>query len=249
MDYMRAERRLSAEVRLPPAAVILLDESLPGQAAQRYGAKLVCDLHGQAFILDKVKPPVALLTGFGIGAPALATYLEEMITLGARRFIAVGTAGGLREGMKAGDLILCSKAIRDEGTSHHYLCPSLWVAPSTSLSLRLRRQFTRHQVSFSEGATWTTDAPYRESCREVRHYRSLGVVTVEMEAAALFAVAKCRRVQAAAAFSISDVLSDSSWDQHFRSLEAEAGLDTLLDLAIRALRTSSCFTVAESDEE
>ena len=238
LRYTRAEGHLPARIRLPRAAVLLFDQSLSNQAARHLGARCVSRLHGQVFILDKVKPRVALLSGFGIGAPALAAFLEEMIALGAKRFIGVGTAGGLRGDMKAGDLVLCSEAIRDEGTSHHYLRPSLSIAPSTALNLKLRQQFKRLRVQYSEGATWTTDAPYRETRQEVRHYQTLGVATVEMEAAALFAVAKYRGVQAAAVFAISDVLSGSDWNPRFESSETKAGLMNLLNLAIRAHRAT-----------
>ena len=146
LGYMRAKGRLPARIRLPRAAVVLLDQSLSNQAARHLGARRVSCLHGRVFILDKATPRIALLSGFGIGAPALAAFLEEMISLGARRFIGVGEAGGLREDMKAGDLVLCSEAIRDEGTSHHYLRHSLSVAPSTALNLRLRHQFKRLRV-------------------------------------------------------------------------------------------------------
>lgn len=236
LRYMRAKGHLPARIRLPQAAVVLFDQSLSNQAARHLGARRVSCLHGQVFIIDKARPRIALLSGFGIGAPALAAFLEEMIALGATRFIAVGEAGGLREDMKAGDLILCSEAIRDEGTSPHYLRPSLSVAPSTALNVKLRHQFKRLRVQYSQGATWTTDAPYRETRQEVRYYRSLGVATVEMEAAALFAVASYRGAQAAAVFSISDVLSDSGWNPRFGSKETKAGLNILLNLAIRAHR-------------
>ena len=236
LRYMRAAGRLPERHRLPRAAVLLFDQTLSDHAARRFGARRVSCLHGRAFIIDKPRPRVALLSGFGIGAPALAAFLEEMIALGARRFIGVGTAGGLREGMKAGDFVLCSGAIRDEGTSHHYLRPSLSVAPSEALNLKLRHQFKRLRVPYSEGGTWTTDAPYRETPQEVRHYRSLGVATVEMEAAALFAVAKYRGAQAAAVFSISDVLSDTGWNPQFCSSKTKAGFNILLNLAIGAHR-------------
>ena len=236
LDDMRAKGRLPARIRLPRAAVVLFDRSLSNQAARNLGARRVSCLHGQAFIIDKARPRVALLSGFGIGAPALAAFLEEMIARGARRFIGVGEAGGLRGDMKAGDLVLCSEAIRDEGTSHHYLRPSVSVAPSKALNLRLRQQFKRLRIPYSEGPTWTIDAPYRETRQEVRHCRSLGVATVEMEAAALFAVAKYRGAQAAAVFSISDVLSDSGWNPRFGSKENKAGLKILLNLAIGAHR-------------
>lgn len=186
-------------------------------------------------LIGRTEGRVGIVGGFGIGAPVAGIVLEELVALGVRRFVSIGTAGGLQLGHAIGDIILCTGAVRDEGVSHHYLDPMVEAAPSAPLTDRLREALRRQGTPFGEGRSWTIDTPYRETVAEVRHYRELGVATVEMEAAALFAVAAHRGVEVAAAFAISDSLADLIWDPQFGSPAVSGGLDRLADAAIAAL--------------
>ena len=88
---------------------------------------------------------------------------------------------------------------------------------------------------FRTGTSWTIDTPYRETIDEVRQYQAEGVLCVEMEAAALFAVAKVRGLRLASAFVISDSLAELAWSSHFRSPEVASGLIELYQAAVAAL--------------
>jgi purine-nucleoside phosphorylase len=90
-------------------------------------------------------------------------------------------------------------------------------------------------VAFQRGATWTIDAPYRETVDEVRHYRANGVLTVEMEAAALFAVATVRGVEAASAFVLSDLLGETEWMPDFGAPQLNAQLHSVAQAGIQAI--------------
>ena len=70
-------------------------------------------------------------------------------------------------------------------------------------------------LAYEVGTTWTIDAPYRETVTEVRKYRDEGVLTVEMEAAAIFSVAEYLNLNACAIFTISDYLTEDKWELHF----------------------------------
>lgn len=170
----------------------------------------------------------------GIGGPQLATEVEELAELGVRRFVIVGLAGSIQPSLPHGRWVLCTKALRDEGTSHHYLRPSRWVRPSEPLSAALRESLRKSKLSFVEGPSWTTDAPYRETLKEVRRYRKEGILTVEMEAATLFAVARYRSVESAALFLVSDVLEEKGWHPGFT--EAHHQLQQGVRLALGTLR-------------
>jgi uridine phosphorylase len=147
-----------------------------------------------------------MVVTLGIGAPLTATTVEELATWGIREFLLLGYAGSLRPDVGVDSLVLCTKAIRDEGTSHHYLPATLYSSPDARLTRYLARSLRAERIPFVLGPSWTTDAPYRETRSEARQLSRMGVITVEMEASALFAVAHIRRVKAAAAFVISDVL-------------------------------------------
>jgi len=162
-----------------------------------------------------------------IGAPAAAIAVEVMSAHGAEVFIGVGTAGALDERLSVGDLVVCSGAVRDEGTSYHYAPPEVPAVPDPELAGRLRAAVPGAVL----GPSWTTDAPYRETAEEVAKYRADGVVTVEMEASCLFTVAAAVGVKAAAAFVVSDVLHGERWEPRFGSADVLAGLWTLFEAA------------------
>jgi uridine phosphorylase len=178
---------------------------------------------------------VGILGDFGIGAPAAVTQIEELVAFGARRFVAIGTAGGLQPALTAGELVVCDRAIRDEGTSFHYLPASRCAYPDPALTARLRAQLEQAGHRPHLGASWTIDAPYRETREEIRQHQRDGVLTVEMEASALFAVGAYRKVEVAAAFTISDFVAADPWQPHFDAVTTERGLQALLNSAITML--------------
>jgi uridine phosphorylase len=144
----------------------------------------------------------------GIGAPAVAAQLEVLISLGVNDFLSLGTAGGLQPDQSVADVVVLNGAVRDEGVSAHYVAPDAEVHPDDALTAALRDGLVSAGVPVSDGATWTTDAPYRETAEEVAHYRAGGVLTVEMEAAAVFAVAQARAVPIASAVVLDAVFGE-----------------------------------------
>ncbi len=174
-----------------------------------------------------VHKDIGLVRMTGIGAPNAATVLEELIALGGKKFINIGTAGGLH---KQG-VFVCNKAIRDEGTSYHYIAHGD-VYPDENLTGKFAQQLKKEGVVFDYGTTWTIDAPYRETKAEVEHYRKMGVSTVEMEASALFAVAKVRKVKIASVFVVSDILA-KKWIPKFHRFDIRKTQNRLIDVAVK----------------
>ncbi len=186
--------------------------------------------------LQETENRVAVAGGFGVGAPAVVLVLEALIVQGIRRFLSIGTAGSLQRDLTIGDIVVCDRAIRDEGTSHHYLPPKKYAHASPAMTARLVDALQATDTPHHVGTSWTIDAPYRETIAEVQHYQSEGVLTVEMEAAALFAVASYRDVEMGSLLTISDSLADLKWDPHFRSDSTRTGLETLYQVALKALQ-------------
>ena len=164
------------------------------------------------------------------GGPLAAATVEELASAGASKFLLLGTAGSINPKVRFGDLVVCTKAVRDEGTSYHYLRPSLFAYPSMPLTDRLFKALGKNGINATKGIAWTTDAPYMETMEEIEEFRNRGVLTVEMEAASLFAVSKRRTVESAAIFSISDELHGKKWtgmgvpEEGFRNLVKSAHL-------------------------
>ena len=148
----------------------------------------------------------------GVGAPIAAGMLEGAIALGCRKFIACGGAGVLDRDLTVGHVIIPRAAVRDEGTSYHYLPPSREVEASREALAAIERVLKKHGVEYLISKTWTTDAPYRETPAKVALRRSEGCLTVEMEAAAFFAVARFRGVICAQMLYAGDDVSGQEWD-------------------------------------
>jgi uridine phosphorylase len=148
----------------------------------------------------------------GLGAPLAAGLLEEVIAKGCRTFIACGSSGVLKREIAAGHLVVPVTAVRDEGTSYHYLPPAREVHASPEAVQAIRRVLERSEVPYITGKTWTTDAFYRETPKKVALRREEGCITVEMEAAAFFAVAEFRGVTFGQILYGGDDVSSDTWD-------------------------------------
>jgi uridine phosphorylase len=171
----------------------------------------------------------------GFGAPTAVMTLEELAAFGIKTFVNIGAAGGLQQNMNIGDIVICDRAIRDEGTSHHYLPVEKYAFPCPELTENLCTAFERKGIQYSKGTSWTTDAPYRETFEELRQYCADGVATVEMEASALFAVGAYRGVSVSAIFAISDILSEEDWNQGYHSEEKLEGLKQIFEIALETI--------------
>ena len=140
-----------------------------------------------------------------------------------------------------GDIVVCERAIRDEGTSYHYLPGAKYATASPKLTAVLCAAMRNRGIPFRMGTSWTTDAPYRETVEELRLYRAEGVATVEMEAAALFAVGAFRGVSVSSVFAVSDRLSEEGWHQEYHGEEKTEALRLVFEVARQTL-ASECGT-------
>jgi uridine phosphorylase len=169
----------------------------------------------------------------GVGAPLAAGVLEELIALGGRYFVACGSAGSLVPGQAMGHIVVPVSALRDEGTSYHYLPTSRFVTADPVASDALIRCLNRYGLPYTAGPTWTTDAPFREVAERVERRRREGCLTVEMEAAALMAVAAHRGVPLACYLYAGDDLSSGKWEP--RGWRSSTARRQLFDLAVEAV--------------
>jgi uridine phosphorylase len=174
---------------------------------------------------------VALVLGF-LGSAGSAALLEELIAFGCRKFIVCGGAGVLQKDISVGHLIIPVSAVRDEGVSYHYLEPSREVECSQHIVEVMERELKKDSIKYIKAKTWTTDAIYRETKEKVALRISEGCVTVEMEAAAFFAVAKFRNVELGQILYGGDDLSGEEWDGRTWNNRTEIR-ENLVNLAIK----------------
>jgi uridine phosphorylase len=164
------------------------------------------------YLLDVGEGREVALFHPGVGAPLAAGLLEEVIALGGRMFVACGGAGALDRDLALGHVIVPTSAVRDEGTSYHYLPPGQEARPTPRALAAVEQTLQEHGVPYRTAATWTTDAIFRETPGKIQLRRSQGCVTVEMEAATFFAVAEYRGVAIAQILYSGDDLSGVEWD-------------------------------------
>jgi uridine phosphorylase len=153
-----------------------------------------------------------VVTHPGVGAPLSGAILEELIAMGCRKFIACGGAGVLNREIAVGHVVIPDQAVRDEGTSYHYLPPSREVTASPEAVAAIQTTLNALDVPYVVGKTWTTDAIYRETRDKVARRRAEGCITVEMEAAAFFAIAQFRGVSFGQILYGGDDVSGDVWD-------------------------------------
>ena len=148
----------------------------------------------------------------GIGAPIASAILEELIALGCRKFVACGSGGVLKPELKRGTVVIPGSAVRDEGTSYHYLPPSRTVEMEPDVVAKLEAVLKKHHINYEIGKTWTTDAFYRETKKKIAKRKAEGCISVDMECSAFLSVAKFRNVPLGQYLGACDDISGDEWD-------------------------------------
>lgn len=231
--------RKSADIdygfQVPENIIMCYSPPLMKFAAESHAVSTYKVSLGDLLIFDETSGSVGLMGNFGFGAPVTVTLSEVLIAMGVKRIINIGVAGTLQKHIDIGDIVVCDKAIRDEGTSYHYLPPDTYAHPHSELTKRIKETLDKGRTEYLTGPSWTTDAPYRETIAEVLKYQEEGVLTVEMEASALFALGKHRNIEVGSIFTISDSLADLEWKPEFHSEKTLKGLETIFEVALISL--------------
>jgi uridine phosphorylase len=141
------------------------------------------------FELDEIAPGIIPYT---VGAPFAVLVAEELFASGCQLLINITSSGQIVPRGKPPFFVLIEKALRDEGTSYHYIPPSDFSAIDDALLGLLDGAFSDLPEPVYRGATWTTDAPFRETEHAINQAKDLDILAVEMEAAALYAFARAR---------------------------------------------------------
>jgi uridine phosphorylase len=133
------------------------------------------------------------IVGLAVGAPFAVLVAEQLFVSGCRLLISVTSAGQIAPVGPTPYFVLIDRALRDEGTSHHYLPPATFAEADGTLVDRAWPALEALRTPVHRGTAWTTDAPYRETEDAIAAARAHGALAVEMEAAALYSFARARR--------------------------------------------------------
>jgi DeoD family purine-nucleoside phosphorylase len=180
--------------------------------------------------------PVSVQTS-GMGTPSLSIVAEELLRLGAKRLIRVGTCGGIAEGLKTGDLVIATAACPVDGATATYLHGEPYApAADFSLTRALVDAAAEEGVEAKTGLVASVDVFYNTDADYAQRWRDRGVLAFEMEASALFFLAARAGVQAACALTVSDVLSeDVTTEETYLPLEElDRAIDRMIGVALEA---------------
>ena len=191
VEAVRANRHLEAEP-IPSVCVLEFDGDLTDWLVSTEKAKPLkawACFHTTMFSLQ-VDDFTCGIVPRTIGGPYAVLIAEQMRVSGARVILGLTSAGRVSPSMPLPGLVVVTRAIRDEGTSYHYLPPAETVDAQPKLAQLLESELKNLPLPVLSGVTWTTDAPYRETERQLSEQAKAGVLSVEMQAASLLAFAE-----------------------------------------------------------
>lgn len=166
-----------------------------------------------------------------LGGAGAVQVMEQLIAGGAKKIVAAGCCGALEEGNE-GDYFIPTAALRQEGTSYHYLPPSREVELDEAVIKVIENTLDKENLPHRRCKTWTTDGFYRETKEMVMYRKSEGYSVVEMECASLAACAKFRGVSFAQLLFTADSLANV--DEYDERNWGERIFATAMDLGMKA---------------
>lgn len=164
-----------------------------------------------------------------VGAPFAVLVAEQLFASGCRTLVSLTSAGQIAPAGAPPYFVVIEKALRDEGTSYHYAPPADYAEADPALVAAAAAALRGLPQPSRVGASWTTDAPYRETERAIAAARSRGILAVEMEAAALYGFASARRHDVLCLAHVTNTMAVAGDD--FEKGEADGTADALAVLA------------------
>lgn len=233
-NLLREARRQKGLKHCPVPAICVLDpdgdlaEYLQQQGLARKNACWAC-YHSHLYEFELNGQMIGILPCI-VGASYAVLVAEQLFVSGCELLISVTSAGIINEPVTDQRFALITEAVRDEGTSYHYLSPE---AKSVMADRQLLRLQQMTQKPWFPAKSWTTDAPYRETQQAIEAMKVQGVTCVEMEAAALYAFGLARQKEVICLAHLTNTMAQQEGDfekgEHFGSLDTLALLKQLID--------------------
>ena len=220
----------------PEGVLFCLERGLPWRMRWRVPVRRAGGMNGDLYELKRPRGKIGIMTGFGGGSPMTVELAEEFAAMGVKSMILMTWGGLLQPDLEPGDIVVVDRAIRDEGTSYHYLPPAKYIDGDARLADQLAESIQARGGNCTRGTTWTTDAPYRETVEEIRQYQSEEVKTVEMESAGLFTIGQVHAIPTASVVVGMDKLADFRWQVPQRLTEILHSLELVYQASLDVLK-------------
>ncbi len=178
------------------------------------------------------------ILGCVVGAPFAVLIAEELFACGCRHLLSITSAGQIVAASTPPYFVVIDRALRDEGTSHHYAAPSEFADANPRLVAKVTKALRDEGLSAFVGSSWTTDAPFRETAGAIETARAKGILAVEMEAAALYTFARARDASVLCLAHVTNTMGLA--EQDFEKGELDGTTDALrvLEIAAKAMRSA-----------
>lgn len=170
------------------------------------------------------------IVGRAVGASFAVLVAEELFASGCQLLVSLTSAGQIVPAGQPPYFVVIDRSLRDEGTSYHYAPPSEFAEADPDLVKKAATALTRSGLHGVVGASWTTDAPFRETAQAIEAAHSKGILAVEMEAAALYTFARATGVQVLCVAHVTNTMGQAGDD--FEKGEADGTRDALAALAV-----------------
>lgn len=220
----------------PKTGVTCFSELLVDKIAKAFNAQIVAysdSANGRIPIYKVVYKELEIALFMSrVGGPACSATYEEIMEMGLEKLVMFGNCGVLKKEIQDLAIIVPTSAIRDEGTSYHYVKASDEIAVNQKYLNKFIDILNEHNYSFVIGKTWTTDAPYRETFKKTEKRRQNGALCVEMECASMAAVSQFRNKDFFQFFYAGDNLDSANWE--IRSLRSDTKLGQKEQIALLA---------------
>lgn len=233
---LRPEHVAKRKNDFPQTVVFEFSQAVIEETASGYGGEIVGKLVSVAGNTPIYKinynGTVLGICQAWIGASACVSNMEEIAAMGAEKIFVCGECGVLDGSIEDARIIIPTCAVRDEGTSYHYL-PSADEIPVNEETIdSMRLVLNRRGVAFTEGKLWTTDAPYRETQAKMELRKEMGCIAVDMECSALAAFSRLRNIKYGQFVYAADNLDADEWQQRGLTVRPVSQKAAIFELAL-----------------
>lgn len=212
-----------------PSSLAVVEEIFPGASEK------VAYPHDEDYLVHVNHQGTDIACIAGHGASVAACMAERLRVYGAQTLIRIGTCGALSKEVQLWEPIITTACFSDEGTSRHYLPEGFPILPNQKLNRALRKKFEKKGIVPQEGITITTDGRWRENSILLKKLHELGVISIEMETAAILAVAHYRKLFGAAINIATDLPVDEDTGLDFKGVPDRENYDRNMDESLRRI--------------
>ena len=226
----RRQKRLGAAA-VPPVCLLDPDGDIVRRLRARGEAVPIADwpcYHTDLYRFSLAGRDVGII-GCAVGAAFAVLVAEELFASGCRLLVSLTSAGQITPAGPPPYFVVIDRALRDEGTSYHYAAPAEFADADPRLVDAAARALAGHTPPVAVGASWTTDAPFRETEAAIAAARAHGILAVEMEAAALYAFAAATGARVLCLAHVTNTMGQAEAD--FEKGEEDGARDALAVLA------------------